>query len=61
MGIRPIATVTQGPKVRLGRLGKAIHHENGRVPEPEETSEQPSDRTAAITARSGAASRPQHG
>ena len=29
--VRDIATVTQGPKIRLGRLGKAIHHENGRV------------------------------
>jgi cobalt-zinc-cadmium resistance protein CzcA len=29
--VRDIATVTQGPKVRLGRLGKAIRHEDGRV------------------------------
>jgi cobalt-zinc-cadmium resistance protein CzcA len=29
--VRDIATVTQGPRIRLGRLGKSIHHENGRV------------------------------
>lgn len=29
--IRDIAVVTQGPKIRLGRLGKAIRHEDGRV------------------------------
>ncbi len=29
--VRDVATVTQGPKVRLGRLGKAISHEDGRV------------------------------
>jgi cobalt-zinc-cadmium resistance protein CzcA len=29
--VRDVATVTQGPKVRLGRLGKAIRHEDGRV------------------------------
>jgi cobalt-zinc-cadmium resistance protein CzcA len=29
--VRDIAVVTQGPKVRLGRLGKAIRHEDGTV------------------------------
>ena len=29
--IRDIAVVTQGPKIRLGRLGKAIRHDDGRV------------------------------
>jgi heavy metal efflux system protein len=29
--VRDIAIVTQGPRIRLGRLGKAIHHEDGRV------------------------------
>jgi cobalt-zinc-cadmium resistance protein CzcA len=29
--VKDIATVTQGPKIRLGRNGKAIHHENGRI------------------------------
>jgi len=29
--VRDIAVVTQGPKIRLGRLGKAIRKEDGRV------------------------------
>jgi heavy metal efflux system protein len=29
--IRDVAVVTQGPKIRLGRLGKAIRHTDGRV------------------------------
>ena len=29
--IRDIAVVVQGPKIRLGRLGKAIRHDDGRV------------------------------
>jgi heavy metal efflux system protein len=29
--IRDVAVATQGPKIRLGRLGKAIRHEDGRV------------------------------
>ena len=29
--VRGVAVVTQGPKIRLGQLGKAIHHEQGRV------------------------------
>jgi cobalt-zinc-cadmium resistance protein CzcA len=29
--VRDIATVVQGPRIRLGRLGKAIHREDGRV------------------------------
>jgi cobalt-zinc-cadmium resistance protein CzcA len=29
--VRDIATVLQGPKIRLGQIGKAIHRENGKV------------------------------
>jgi len=29
--VRDVALVTQGPKIRLGRMGKAIRHEDGRV------------------------------
>jgi cobalt-zinc-cadmium resistance protein CzcA len=29
--VRDVAVVAQGPKIRLGKLGKAIHHEDGRV------------------------------
>jgi len=29
--VRDVADVVQGPKIRLGRLGKAIHREDGRV------------------------------
>jgi cobalt-zinc-cadmium resistance protein CzcA len=29
--VRDIGTVTQGPKIRLGRLGKAIHRVDGKV------------------------------
>jgi cobalt-zinc-cadmium resistance protein CzcA len=29
--VRDVAIVTQGPKIRLGRLGKAIRHEDGKV------------------------------
>ena len=29
--VRDVANVVQGPKIRLGRLGKAIHREDGRV------------------------------
>jgi len=29
--VRDIATVAQGPKIRLGQIGKAIHHANGKV------------------------------
>jgi cobalt-zinc-cadmium resistance protein CzcA len=29
--IRDVAVVTQGPKIRLGRLGKAIRHDDGQV------------------------------
>jgi len=29
--VRDIAVVTQGPKIRLGQIGKAIHREDGRV------------------------------
>lgn len=29
--VRDVAVVTQGPKIRLGRIGKALRHEDGRV------------------------------
>ena len=29
--VRDIATVTQGPKIRLGQIGKAIHREDGKI------------------------------
>ncbi len=29
--VRDVATVAQGPKIRLGQVGKAIHREDGRV------------------------------
>ena len=29
--VRDVAAVVQGPKIRLGRLGKAIRHDDGRV------------------------------
>jgi cobalt-zinc-cadmium resistance protein CzcA len=29
--VEDIATVAQGPKIRLGRIGKAIHKENGKI------------------------------
>jgi len=29
--IKDIASVAQGPKIRLGRIGKAIHREDGRI------------------------------
>jgi cobalt-zinc-cadmium resistance protein CzcA len=29
--VRDVAVVTQGPKIRLGQLGKAIHRDDGRV------------------------------
>jgi cobalt-zinc-cadmium resistance protein CzcA len=29
--VRDVAVVVQGPKIRLGRLGKAIRHDDGRV------------------------------
>ena len=29
--VRDVAIVTEGPKIRLGRLGKAIRHEDGKV------------------------------
>jgi len=29
--VRDVATVAQGPKIRLGQIGKAIHGEDGRV------------------------------
>ncbi len=29
--VSDVATVVQGPKIRLGQLGKAVHYENGKV------------------------------
>jgi heavy metal efflux system protein len=29
--VRDVAVVVQGPKIRLGKLGKSIHHEDGKV------------------------------
>lgn len=29
--VRDVALVTQGPKIRLGRLGKAIRHDDGKI------------------------------
>ena len=29
--VRDIATVRQGPRIRLGKVGKAIHHESGKI------------------------------
>jgi cobalt-zinc-cadmium resistance protein CzcA len=29
--VRDLAVVTQGPKIRLGQIGRAIHHADGRV------------------------------
>ncbi len=29
--VRDVAVVVQGPKIRLGRLGRAVHYEDGRV------------------------------
>ncbi|HZT39403.1 MAG TPA: CusA/CzcA family heavy metal efflux RND transporter [Bryobacteraceae bacterium] len=29
--VRDVAVVTQGPKIRLGQIGKAIHREDGRI------------------------------
>jgi cobalt-zinc-cadmium resistance protein CzcA len=29
--VRDVAVVTQGPKIRLGQIGRAIHYEDGRV------------------------------
>ena len=29
--VKDIATVTQGPKIRLGQIGKAIHRADGKV------------------------------
>jgi heavy metal efflux system protein len=37
--VKDIATVTQGPKIRLGQIGKAIHREDGTVLDNEDTVE----------------------
>jgi cobalt-zinc-cadmium resistance protein CzcA len=37
--VKDIATVTQGPKIRLGQIGKAIHREGGTVLDNEDTLE----------------------
>jgi cobalt-zinc-cadmium resistance protein CzcA len=37
--VKDIATVTQGPRIRLGQIGKAIHREDGTVLDNEDTLE----------------------
>ena len=37
--VKDIATVTQGPKIRLGQIGKAIHRSDGTVLDNEDTVE----------------------
>jgi cobalt-zinc-cadmium resistance protein CzcA len=37
--VKDIATVSQGPKIRLGQIGKAIHREDGTVLDNEDTVE----------------------
>ena len=37
--VRDIATVTQGPKIRLGQIGKAIHREDGKIVDDDDTIE----------------------
>jgi cobalt-zinc-cadmium resistance protein CzcA len=37
--VKDIATVAQGPKIRLGRIGKAIHKENGKIIDDSDTIE----------------------
>ena len=37
--VTDIATVTQGPKIRLGQIGKAIHREDGTILDNEDTLE----------------------
>ena len=37
--VRDIATVVQGPKIRLGQIGKAIHRVNGKIVDDDDTIE----------------------
>jgi len=37
--VKDIATVVQGPKIRLGQIGKAIHREDGKVVDLDDTVE----------------------
>jgi cobalt-zinc-cadmium resistance protein CzcA len=37
--VKDIATVTQGPRIRLGQIGKAIHRDDGTVVDNEDTLE----------------------
>jgi cobalt-zinc-cadmium resistance protein CzcA len=37
--LRDIATVAQGPKIRLGQIGKAIHKEDGKIVDTDDTVE----------------------
>ncbi|MGD0732681.1 MAG: CusA/CzcA family heavy metal efflux RND transporter, partial [Terracidiphilus sp.] len=39
IAIKDIATVTQGPKIRLGQIGRAIHHLNGVIVDNPDTVE----------------------
>ena len=37
--VKDIATVEQGPKIRLGQIGKAIHREDGKIIDDDDTVE----------------------
>jgi cobalt-zinc-cadmium resistance protein CzcA len=37
--VKDIATVVQGPKIRLGQIGKAIHREDGKIVDDDDTVE----------------------
>jgi heavy metal efflux system protein len=37
--VKDIATVSEGPKIRLGQIGKAIHREDGKVVDDDDTIE----------------------
>jgi len=37
--IKDVATVTQGPKIRLGQIGRAIHREDGKIIDNPDTAE----------------------
>jgi heavy metal efflux system protein len=37
--VRDIATVMQGPKIRLGRIGKALHRKDGKIVEDDDVVE----------------------
>jgi heavy metal efflux system protein len=37
--VRDVATVMQGPKIRLGRIGHAMHREDGKIVEDDDVIE----------------------